>query len=204
MQKLLCLLVAGGLCAAPLSGQSRIGVVAGLVSSNFSLSSNDAGAQQSRTGFAVGLSLAMPAGKTLEFVPEVLYAEKGTTAASGDTPIDIKLTYLEVPLLFRYTIPASGDVHPFILAGPEIALKLSCNLSASSGTASASESCDADPDNSPNLKSVDYGLMFGVGVSVQRVSVSVRYDLGLANVSDDGFGDTAKNTAFLFLVGVHF
>ena len=109
------------LLAAPVNAQ--VGVVAGFVSSNLSI--DDFDDTESRTGFAVGLTMSRWMGPSLSFNPEVLYITKG--AAFEDE--EEKLAYLEVPLMFRYNIMTSGgEFRPFITAGPTIGYLLSCDF----------------------------------------------------------------------------
>lgn len=193
-----------GALATPVQAQSTFGVVGGFVSSNISVSEGSIAGQKSRTGFAAGFSVTTPISKGFEFAPELIYVQKGVTADAGNGVTGaVKLSYVEVPLVFRYAFSSAGDAQPFVLAGPEIAMKVSCQISGSSGSTSVSQACkDVDPADEP--KSVDYGLLFGVGLSVKKVSVTVRYDLGLANIRDNTSTGSSKNTALMVLLGIRF
>ncbi len=141
----------------------------------------------------------------LRFNLEALYVEKGTSVIDGTTTGDIKLAYIDFPFTARYLMETTGSIKPFIMAGAEIGLKASCTVSAHNSSASASLDCDQDPEEIGPVKSVDYGLVFGVGASSHNLSATVRYDLGLANINDSGASTvTVKNTAWLFLVGYNF
>lgn len=204
MRKYVTLAVALSGLVGSVQAQSHIGVVGGLVSSNFSVSEGSVSGQKSRTGFAAGVSVTSPISKGFDFAPELLYVQKGITANAGSgINAAFKLSYIEVPVLFRYSFSSTGDAQPYFLAGPEIAMKASCDISATSGSSSASQACkDVDPADEP--KSVDYGVLFGVGLALKNFSVSVRYDLGLSNIRDNGSTGTSKNTALMVLVGLHF
>jgi hypothetical protein len=200
MRKLLALLLVGGSLALPLSAQTTFGVVAGFVSSRFSVSNADNDTQQSRSGFVVGATLSMSAGPGLTFAPEALYAQKGTIAPFDGVAVNLAISYFEIPVLFQYAFTTSGDAKPFITAGPDVAFKVGCNASANG----ASITCDSDPEDFGGLKSFDYGIVIGVGVTYQRVSLSGRYDMSLANIASDESTSTAHNRALMFVVGVSF
>ncbi|MEO5800900.1 MAG: porin family protein [Gemmatimonadales bacterium] len=185
---------------APLAAQGHFGVVAGVVSSNLTVSSSGASLSfKSRTGFAAGVSMVHAISKDLEFAPELLYVQKGSKFTDGSETASLKVSYAELPLLFRAKF-GTAATRPFVMAGPAIGVKASCKVSGSSGSTSVSSDCD---DLDVNVKSTDVGLMFGGGVAAKRFSVSVRYDLGLTNVAKDPDpGTKVKNKALLAMVGI--
>ncbi|MGH7523315.1 MAG: hypothetical protein ACREK8_03325 [Gemmatimonadales bacterium] len=55
----------------------------------------------------------------------------------------------------------------------------------------------------PGIKSFDFGVMLGAGVTVRNVTVSARYDLGLANIETNaGPGQSSKNRALMIMVSL--
>ncbi len=181
--------------ATPAHAQSGLSVVGGVVSSTFS-AEDDTGAEAtgiaSRTGFAAGLGLSGAMGDGLAFAPELLYAQKGGNEDGGDGYL--KMTFLEVPLLFRYALGGSSSAKVFLTAGPTVAYLLSCNL----GGSGESQSCDDAYGPDDSYKKLDYGVLFGAGVSFSRITISARYDLGLANM-DKADGYSHKNKALMLL-----
>ena len=179
----------------PIRAQSGISVVGGVVSSTFS-AKDDTGAEAtgiaSRTGFAAGLGLSSAMGDGLGFAPEILFAQKGGNEDGGDGYL--KMTFLEVPLLFRYAFGSGGSAAPFVTAGPTVGYLLSCDL----GGSGESQSCDDAYGPDDSYKKLDYGLMFGLGVTFDRITISARYDLGLANM-DKADGYSHKNKALMLL-----
>lgn len=195
--------VATVLGATPLVAQHKFGVVAGGTSSKVTISGDGASVSfDSRTGFALGLSHTHQLSRDIEFAPELLYVQKGTKLEADEGDLNLKLSYVQLPLLFRARI-GSASTHPFVTAGPAVAVKAGCRLSLSSGGASVSDDCDAAELDGTGFKSVDFGVVFGAGIAAKRLSVSVRYDLGLANIIDNGeAGVTYKNRSILALVGI--
>ncbi|MES2304453.1 MAG: porin family protein [Gemmatimonadota bacterium] len=185
---------------APLAAQGHFGIVAGGVSSNMTASGGGASISfKSRTGFAAGLSMVHTISKDLDFAPELLYIQKGSKFTEGSEAASLKVSYVELPLLFRAKFGTAGT-RPFVMAGPAIAVKASCKVSGSSGNVSVSSNCD---DVDVNVKSTDVGAMFGAGVAAKRLSISVRYELGLTNVAKNSDpGESVKNKALLAMVGI--
>ena len=126
---------------------------------------------------------------------------------SSDAGVEaaIHLNYVEIPLLARVNFPSSSAVTPHLYAGPSVAFKVGCSISASGNGFSASTNCDGleNDQNQPfELATVDFGVVAGGGlgfaVAGRRATVGVRYDLGLKNIASGGGGD-AKNRTLSFL-----
>jgi opacity protein-like surface antigen len=188
------------LTAAPVAAQSGIRLIAGVTSTSLSYEFEDgteADDIASRTGFAVGLGIERAAGGGLTFAPELLYAMKGANEEGGDGYY--KLSYLEVPLLFRYAFASGGSATPYLTAGPTVSFLASCTV----GDDDDSSSCDDafGPDNS--YKSIDYGVTVGAGVKFNRFGVSARYTMGLANITEADCC-TEKNKALMLLASYAF
>jgi opacity protein-like surface antigen len=193
-------LAALALVAAPAAAQSGINLIAGLTSTNLSFEFEDgeeATGFGSRTGFAVGLGIERGTGSGLNFAPELLYVMKGSNEEGGDG--FIKLSYVEVPLLFRYYFGSGGSAMPYVTAGPTIAFLASCKV----GDDDDSESCDDVFGTDDSYKSIDYGVMVGAGVKFGRFGLSGRYELGLANITEEDCC-TEKNTALMILGSIGF
>lgn len=186
--------------ATPLVAQQHFGIVAGVVSANTTISGDGASVSyDARTGFALGVSMMHHIGKDLDFAPELLYVQKGTEVTEGSSSFGMKISYVELPLLFRANFGTSAT-RPFVTAGPAIGVKAGCKLKGEDGSTTVTVDCD---DADFNVKSVDVGVMFGAGVAAKRFSISVRYDLGLTNIAKDTDpGESAKNRAFLAMVGI--
>jgi Outer membrane protein beta-barrel domain len=190
--------------ALPLCAQgASFGVVGGFVSSNVKFSSGDLTGQSARSGFAAGVGITAGS-SAFQFAPEALYVEKGISGNSGGTFGNLRLAYVEVPVLFRLSFAASPGIHPFLTAGPTVAEKVSCKLSVTTGSSTQSTNCDASSDGTDPVNKMDFGAMFGGGVAGGRLSLSVRYEIGLSNLNKDDSGETIKNKALYVLAGISF
>ncbi len=182
--------------AAPLSAQG-IGLVAGVVSANISVDPLLSGTEvSSRTGFAGGLSLTIMSNKMMSLGAEGLYVQKGAKLKSGTITGSEEIAYLEVPVLLHIKL-GGGPTHPFLLVGAQYSMMLSCSQKIST-------LADVDCKASDDIKSSDFGIMAGIGIRSGKLSLSIRYDLGLQNITKDpSVGDpTAKNKAIMALVGI--
>lgn len=199
------------LTVAPLAAQSQFGVVGGFVSSNMKFTNESMTFEpKSRTGFAVGLSMMGAGGGTFTFAPEALYVMKGATVdLGGDVGVDFKTTYIEVPMLFRASLSSASKMRPFVFLGPTVAYQLSCKVAGENDEGSIEGDCSTlneEDDNDEPLKKLDYGAMFGAGAHFDRLSVSVRYNMGLANLNNNGDNGnlSIKNKSLMVMVGISF
>ncbi len=146
------------------------GVMAGLSQSKFTGNHLE---DARNAGFIAGAFVRVGA---LGFAvqPGVYYTAKGaktsdfseTTGAGSRTTLD----YIEIPVVLRMSL---GPL--YVGAGPAIGLKLSCHYTAGSAT---SVPC---PD-STGLKSTETSGILEAGISLGKLSVGGRADLGLSNV----------------------
>jgi len=200
--------------ARPASAQWTLGLVA--ASTSASTSSDGLGRLPISPvrGFAGGLSLTVPLTRNVSFASEILYAMKGTkdkidvySTESSFPPNPTgtsKISYIEVPILFRASF-GSWALRPFLTAGPEVAFKVACSFRVAGvdrfldGTSNCSYGTYVVESG---VKSTDIGAVIGAGLSSGRLSISVRYDIGLSNSSTDPFGAYSKNRAIMAVVGI--
>jgi hypothetical protein len=175
--------------ASQANAQMEIGVKAGLTFATIS-ESNLSPNFESKTGFVGGVHFGFPLGTNFMLQPEALITQQGAgfTVPGGDG--ELQLTYLQVPLNLRINF-GTGNVRPFILAGPYAAFRLSCEVD---------DLFDDDCDN--DISGTDYGLDFGGGIRFSNFFLEARYDLGLADVSELDFD--SKQRVFMVMVGIAF
>ena len=146
--------------------------------------------------YLAGISVRWNLG-IIGFQPALEYSRKGvttsTTSGTTKTTVHIHLNYVELPLLLRV------GSKPFLLVGPSVAVKTSCDAKAESGGVSLSGRCS----DFAKIESLDYGAMAGVGTDFNAGSVTfslaARYDLGLKKLASDS---DAKNRAISVVFGV--
>ncbi|QQX76083.1 MULTISPECIES: porin family protein [Aequorivita] len=168
-------------------GEFRIGFKAGV--NVASIGGDDTfgiGSFGSRTGFHVGALVEIPINEKFSVQPELLYSAKGSNYdfSSGDT--DIKLDYIDVPILAKYHIIQGLSAE----LGPVIGVLVKADA----------DNGDETEDIKEFYKSTDIGI--GIGASYRLpmgVFFSLRYNKGLTDINDNP--DTnAKNQNNVFQV----
>jgi hypothetical protein len=88
-------------------------------------------------------------------------------------------------------------IKPFLTAGPQISVMLSCNYYDEDGD---KDSCDDVFGEEDSYTMLDGGIVLGGGLTRDRWSLNVRYDLGLMNITkSDGW--TSRHRALMILLG---
>lgn len=173
--------------AGTAAAQAAIGVKAG---ANFSTL---AGAEESGslTGLTAGAYLGFGLGDRLAVQLEALYGMRGGTGVNiaadsldaAAPPSDVRLSYVEVPLLLRAGYPGERLLASVFL-GPYAGFLLSCRLTLEDGS-------EGDCDDNTRAswfspRSTEYGLLVGGGLDwamgESTIFVDVRYALGLVSI----------------------
>lgn len=144
-----------------------------------------------RPGFAAGLMAVLPVSPNFAIQPELMFTMKGANSSSV-TSATASIDYVELPVLARFEIPASGRVKPFVYGGPGFADRRSCTLEGREPQGAFRVTCDAlarqaaqaSPGTKFSRTDVDGiiggGLAFDVGRGT--MTVGVRYDVGFVKL----------------------
>ncbi len=191
------------LIAAPLVGQTMVGVRAGLNRST--ISGEGGGGQDARLGMIVGVDAALPLAGAIELRVGGAYAQKGSGASEeGIGSFSLEMDYMQVSALARLGTPRGEGVSVGVLLGPWAAFNLSCNAAANVdfgefGSVNESVSCGDD------VKGTDIGIAAGAGLELAvseglRLGLDLVYAIGLANLDDSS--DSLKNRSLAIQAGV--
>ncbi len=165
--------------AASAQAQSiHLGVEAGEATSSF-VNSDASQIQGNRLGLAGGAFVNVGFAN-FAIQPECLYIRKGAQSLGGAS--NFELDYIEVPVLakFSFGIPI---LNPTLLIGPYAAFNTLAQ--AQNGVIT-------------NPASTDWGGIVGFEVSVDALSLSGRWEIGLTNVTTD---TNIQNRSFDLLLG---
>lgn len=184
-----------------LSAQARMGLLAGV---NFaSLSGDDAAETQTRTGPVLGAALLMPLGGSLGLEINGLYSVRGAKASEDGIAVGLKLSYLEVPVLLRYTISGSDQVRPYLSGGVSMGLQTSCKVEANDSFIDVDMNCSLFKEETgveftkfDALLVVGGGLDFAVGTNT--LTLGARYNYGLTDIVSEG---SASNRGITLMAG---
>lgn len=194
MKKIVALMLAAsiGLSVSAQNTKARVGISGGLSISNMYGRANSAAARytyDSRTGFAAGMFLEMPLGKSkFIFQPGVHYVQKGTTTENvKERTSYVALRYAEMSLNILYS--ASGKkLNLFGGLGPTVAANVpskSVIETKPDGTKTAT-SVVFGKEIPASYKGIDFGINGVVGVKNKKgISLSVNYTLGIRNLVPD-------------------
>lgn len=179
-----------------------VGVLGALVFSEIS-GDSIAPLDDSRTNFAVGLTAVIPLSPLFSLEPDLLYVRKGASGAlpagNGALAGGFRYDVIELPVLLRAALQPGRDFRPVLFAGPMVAKRVKCSLDAAFGAVAAAFDCG------PNIRSLDYGVVFGVGADVPKgsntLSFMARYDVGLRDLDADPAPAAFRSRAFLLTVG---
>jgi hypothetical protein len=109
------------------------------------------------------------------------------------------LGYIEIPILLQFIIPINeASSKPYLIAGPAAGFNLSAK------TKNIWNGQTIEEDIKDNVESIEYGLVFGGGVSLpigkNEIGLGVRYNLGLSDFFKSESPVTIKNTVINFNV----
>ena len=151
---------------------------------------------ESRTGVVIGPFVAFPMNETIAIQVEALFATKGATPTDGTNRAEIKLAYLDVPVLLRLAPSPAWPL--YLLFGPSV----NFNISAKMIDFVPSR---VEEDIGDIIADTEFGLVFAAGVGWRHLLVEGRYSAGLSDIADDPRVTAAlRNRAFAILVGVRF
>ncbi|MCY3599292.1 MAG: porin family protein [Gemmatimonadetes bacterium] len=201
------------LIAAPLMGQTTVGLRGGLSRATVSADVEDVSLQDARKGVIAGVDIAFPLASAIELRVGGAYSQKGTDrpadlASEGidvSGSVRIEADWVQLSALARIGTPRDGGMSFGLLLGPWAASLLSCDATVSFdagalGSVNQSTSCD------DVTKSTDFGVAAGAGLEMAisdglRLGVDLIYSLGLANI-DDASMDTINTRHLALQAGI--
>lgn len=141
--------------------------------------------------------------------PELMYVTKGGKFDEffdelGSLSGDLRLEYIEIPVLLTVPLMTGPGVAPYVYGGPAFAFEVGCKVGFDVGGISGSAACD-DSDEELERKKFDIGAMIGGGVSIPAgpgaLLIEGRYNFGLVNLNDTGEEGTIRNRSGAVLAG---
>ena len=159
---------------------------------------------ESKTNFTGGFTVRTDLNRNLAFQPELLYAVKGSqTTTELDrviSDVSFTITYIEVPVLLRYSFTPRSTVSPVVSAGPVVSFNIDSRVRYSA-VGSDIEFTDSDD----SIKGTDFGVAAEVGAdfrwTLRTISLGARYTYGISNIIDNP-DDPKHNGAFSLMAGI--
>ncbi len=174
---------------------TTFGFMGGLNLAN--VTGDDVEDNETKLCFGGGVFVNFPMNEVISMQPELLFMMKGTKLVAFDDA-GVRMSYIDIPVLAKFTVPMEGAFAPCFFVGPYVGF----NTSAESYVE------DEEFDVKDQIKSTDYGLVFGGGFDYAmgegNLIFNARYALGLTTIDDTDADDDVKNTGIIFMVGYGF
>jgi len=154
-----------------------------------------------RVGFVGGVFVVWPGEARFGLQLEALYSQKGARLDAPDAQVQLKLDYVDVPVLLRVSTARNRSGTAFhAFGGPSVGIRVHGKATA------AIEGVSGSDDLSEDVERFDFGLVAGAGVELGRFIIDVRNTWGLSNVNKNPSEDdtTIKNHVFAAMVGIRF
>ncbi|MBS0001234.1 MAG: PorT family protein [Cyclobacteriaceae bacterium] len=180
----------------------RPGIKGGVNFSNLFIDEVDD--KNARIGFHAGIfAQILGAGETVGFQPELLYSTKGSKGQydfvgfTGEQKFN--LNYIDLPLMLLIKVGEVLDIN----AGGYVSYLVNSSVSTDGTLGEAYQELDRD-----NFNSVDYGLVGGLALNIDIVSIGARYNYGLRQVANGTAAETflgdANNSVAQVYLGIVF
>jgi opacity protein-like surface antigen len=173
MKKTIFLLAFITLSTYSFAQNAMYGVRAGLNISNLDFEPNPEFGNTHRNGFAIGFFGEYDLSKTIGIAPEIQFS------AEGGKEKNLRIDYIQVPVLFKYRF---GD-----------------RFSAGAGPMAGVKVWEHEDGYKNFAFSVLGGLEFFI---TNDIFIDARYSYGLTNIVDDESSYEANNSNFQFGIGV--
>ncbi|MDQ8161715.1 MAG: porin family protein [Gemmatimonadota bacterium] len=173
-----------------------------------------------RIGAQAGVFATLHMRNDWSLQPEVNYTQKGVRVETSFAPvdggpatIDIGVDYVEIPVLVRLDAARNRPWHPFLVAGPQLGIRVRCQTDLATGGSTFSSRCAA-PDatlftiDTPFTRTEVAGVA-GLGVTGplgrRRLYAQLRYARSVRTISPDAEAPLSpKHAGLAILFGLGF
>lgn len=143
-----------------------------------------------RTGFHAGGLAHVHLTPSFSLQPEIYYSSQGAKIPYANTKMDLKLSYIQVPLLLQYNFSNGFRLQ----GGPQVGFL--------AGVSDKVDDVELNVYSTDNFKTVDVSLPLGISyLGFSGFGVDTRYNIGLTNINETA-SSSAKNS--VFQVGVFY
>jgi hypothetical protein len=176
--------------AAPAQAQSG-GIKGGFLYSTLNFDQT-ADVWESNNGWTIGMFFGSDRDKTVGFLGEINFQERGGRSAIGD----IDLYYISIPVLLR--VGAGDAVNVYAIAGPSFDIKIG----------ESEPETDDGVELVQDWEGIDIGITFGGGLEFGgHFLVEARVNWGLRNIAATALlfeGEKLTNRSFALQAGIRF
>lgn len=210
MKKVLLLLAAAAFTTPALHAQKiRIGPEIGVNATNstykYELTNGrtERADLNGRAGLKAGMIVDIPVDGHLFFQPGLFYSQKGYQYSNILSDVDVRISYLEIPLNVLFRAPISNSVHFFGGGGPYVAFGVGGRIKNTPGR---NYDLKFGSGRRDDFSTIDAGLNFNAGLEFDPgFFLRANYGLGIANaVPGGGNKSTQRMHGFSFTAGFLF
>ena len=182
--------------------QQSWGIKGGWSVSNLSTNDGEIDDSKARHGFTLGVFGNYPVLGIFSFQPELLYTQKGGLVKSGNSSVETKSGYIEVPLGLQLNI----FKRLYFYLGPQFSFLTNIEVNYEAGNISIS----IDKDES-NYRRMDAGIFGGLGLQNEKYFLDARITRGMVDYDKESllsaFQEDYKNLtnfSFALTTGIRF
>lgn len=169
----------------PFSIGPKVGVNFSKISQDF-VKDVDKYTEKSITGFQGGVFLRIDIRK-FYLQPELYYCYKGGILKKNEDKLymgdpslnEIKISSLDLPILIGFKFIDKGVVNLRIFAGPVFSFSIDKKIDVTVDGVKFDEPILTEDD----LKGGNWGLCFGVGADLTKLTMDIRYEVGVNDIS---------------------
>ena len=158
----------------------KFGVKGGVNFSNLSKDNDED--NKMLTGVNLGLFAKLPISNSIAIQPEIYFTTKGSKLTYNNVFVDgtanFDLNYIEVPILLVLNLNKNFNVH----VGPYASYLISSKVKNVSDVSFYDFESNI---NSDDLNKFDTGIVAGIGIDMQSLSIGLRYNFGLIKVGKE-------------------
>ena len=171
------------LCVSALTAQAQdYGVLAGIHNTDID-APNGAPAVDAELGWRAGLIGKYELSDGVHFRSGALYVDRKFSAGTTGSKVDVKMAYLDIPVLFQFQMNETIA----LFAGPVIGINVGKKLSGSTN------------NELQNTKGLYLLAQAGVNFTFDQIGFDVYYERGLGEIADDSYENySIIGTNFLY------
>ncbi len=164
----------------------------------------------SKLGLIIGGFISYPVNDQFSFQPEVYYTMKGVSYDYSESYMGYSysdtgtasMNYLEIPLLGVFNLSQEASFQPKLFAGPFIGFNLSATYESDWEETDGGETYSGnDSGDLEDMNSLEYGLIFGGAIEIDKIVIEFRYNMGLSNIYSDSDDFSRTNTVISIMLG---
>lgn len=160
-----------------------------------------------KIGFSTGLFASVSPIDIIAIQSAILFSSKGTKVEfEGLEGLEFDhLYYIEIPLLLKFYPIKISISRINIFSGPYLGMNVINRYKTTDDVKDFYELLDLEPEGEyEDVKTLDFGLVFGLGVDIGRILIEGSFSLGLTTTDDSAFEFDLKNRVLTIMLGYRF